>query len=70
MKALDEHQLAQNTLLIFTSDNGPASNSRQPLADAGHDGSGGLRGTKAPSMKAVIACHSSPAGPATHPQAA
>ncbi|MBL9133151.1 MAG: arylsulfatase [Verrucomicrobiaceae bacterium] len=46
MKALDEHQLAQNTLLIFTSDNGPAKNSRQPLTDAGHDGSGGLRGHK------------------------
>jgi arylsulfatase A-like enzyme len=46
MQALDEHGLAENTLLIFTSDNGPAPNSRTPLAESGHNGSGGLRGHK------------------------
>ena len=46
MAALDRHGLAENTLLVFTSDNGPADNSRIPLRKAGHDGSGGLRGHK------------------------
>lgn len=46
--ALDEHRLTDNTLVIFTSDNGCS-----PLADFGtlrrngHDPSGGFRGAKA-----------------------
>jgi arylsulfatase A-like enzyme len=46
MVALEEAGIAENTLVIFTSDNGPAPNSRTPLAEQGHDGSGGLRGHK------------------------
>jgi len=44
--ALDRLGLAENTLLIITSDNGPGDISRTPLRTAGHDGSGGLRGHK------------------------
>jgi arylsulfatase A-like enzyme len=44
--ALDEHGLAENTIFIFTSDNGPALNSRTPLNRAGHRGAGLLRGWK------------------------
>ena len=47
MAALERHGLADNTILIFTSDNGPAINSRTPLTGAGHSGSGPLRGKKA-----------------------
>jgi len=47
MAALEKNGIADNTLLIFTSDNGPASNSRTPLNKAGHSGSGPLRGAKA-----------------------
>ncbi len=46
MAALEKYGLEDNTLVIFTSDNGPADNSREPLRVAGHDGSGGLRGHK------------------------
>jgi len=48
LESLEKHGLADNTLVIFSSDNGPA-----PLADftalrtKGHDPSGGLRGAKA-----------------------
>ncbi len=47
MAALEKNGVADNTLLIFTSDNGPAHNSRAPLEQAGHNGSGPLRGSKA-----------------------
>ncbi len=47
MAALEKNGIADNTLLIFTSDNGPAGNSRTPLNKAGHSGSGPLRGAKA-----------------------
>ena len=47
MAALEKHGIADNTILIFTSDNGPAINSRTPLTKAGHSGSGPLRGMKA-----------------------
>ncbi len=55
MKALEEHGFAENTLVIFTSDNGsPARNgedasgpTRSVVQETGHDPSGKLRGMKA-----------------------
>jgi arylsulfatase A len=45
--ALDQHGLAQNTLVIFTTDNGYAPAGDIPRhRDLGHDSSGGYRGTK------------------------
>jgi arylsulfatase A-like enzyme len=48
LAALDQHGVAGNTLVIFTSDNGcsPAANIKE-LQAAGHDPNGPLRGTKA-----------------------
>ncbi len=46
LDALKEHHLDENTVVMFSSDNGPAVNSRTPLNVVGHDGSGGLRGKK------------------------
>ncbi|MFT5409666.1 MAG: arylsulfatase A [Verrucomicrobiales bacterium] len=43
-KLLDESQIAENTLVIFTSDNGPKYS--KPEISAGHDGSGPYRGFK------------------------
>jgi arylsulfatase A len=43
MKALDEMQLAQNTLVIFTSDNGPEGDG---IKTPGRGSTGGLRGRK------------------------
>lgn len=48
LAALDQNGLAQNTLVIFTSDNGCSPQADFPqLRAQGHDPSGGLRGTKA-----------------------
>jgi arylsulfatase A-like enzyme len=56
MKALEEHGLTENTIVIFSSDNGPVYDDgyddgttvlcSQEEADRGHDGSGGWRGGK------------------------
>lgn len=48
LDALDRHGLADNTLVIFTSDNGcsPSANFKE-LNEAGHQPSGPLRGAKA-----------------------
>ncbi len=48
MAALEKQGIADNTLLIFTSDNGcsPKANFEE-LAEVGHDPSGGFRGHKA-----------------------
>jgi arylsulfatase A-like enzyme len=46
LKALDENGLADNTLLIFTSDNGPVWY-ESDVERFAHDSSGGLRGMKA-----------------------
>jgi len=43
---LDEADLAENTLVIFTSDNGPEMSWRPRLKQFGHDSRGGLRGGK------------------------
>ncbi len=47
LAALDKHRLAENTLVIFTTDNGYATAGDIPKhRDLGHDSSGGFRGTK------------------------
>jgi arylsulfatase A-like enzyme len=46
LKSIDEHGLADNTLLIFTSDNGPVWY-ESDVKRFSHDSSGGLRGMKA-----------------------
>ncbi len=43
---LDEVGLAENTLVIFTSDNGPENSWKERLATFGHDSRGGFRGGK------------------------
>lgn len=48
LAALDEHGLAENTLLIVTSDNGCSPQAKyDELLAKGHDPSAGFRGTKA-----------------------
>ena len=46
LKALDEQGLADNTLVIFTSDNGPENYAIERYMKTGHNSSGGLRGFK------------------------
>lgn len=52
LKRLDEHQLSDNTIVIFTSDNGPTHGSRNPKFHVGgaacrfFESTGGLRGYK------------------------
>ena len=46
LKSLDDHGMADNTLLIFASDNGPVW-FESDVERFGHDSSGGLRGMKA-----------------------
>jgi len=56
MKALEEHGLTENTIVVFSSDNGPVYDDgyddgttvlcSQEETDRGHDGSGGWRGGK------------------------
>jgi arylsulfatase A len=43
MRALDEQKLADNTLVVFTSDNGPEGNG---TTTPGRGSTGGLRGRK------------------------
>ncbi len=51
LRALDEAGLADDTLVIFTSDNGPVWY-EQDVQRLGHDSSGGLRGMKADAWEA------------------
>ena len=46
LKALDDHEMSGNTLVIFSSDNGPVWY-EEDVARFNHDSSGGLRGMKA-----------------------
>jgi len=46
LKALEEHGLADNTLVIFTSDNGPEDIAYARIRDHDHDSRGPLRGVK------------------------
>ncbi len=46
-RALKETGLDQNTMVIFTSDNGPGPPSVKSMAAGGHASAGGLRGSKA-----------------------
>ncbi|TWU34312.1 sulfatase family protein [Novipirellula artificiosorum] len=43
---LDRNGLAEDTLIVFTSDNGPEKSWTQRLSDYGHDSRGGFRGGK------------------------
>lgn len=47
VRVLEETGMMDNTLLIFTSDNGPGPESARESEQAGHDVAGGLRGGKA-----------------------
>ena len=52
LAALEKHGLAQNTLVIFTSDNGYAPAGDIPRhRDFGHDSTGGFRGSKSDSFE-------------------
>ncbi len=51
LKSLDEAALSDDTLLIFTSDNGPVWYA-EDVARFGHDSAGGLRGMKADAWEA------------------
>lgn len=46
LKALDEQKLSENTIVFFTSDNGPETLERYPNAWRSHGSPGGLRGMK------------------------
>lgn len=46
LECLKELQLAANTLVIYTSDNGPERSWRQRVTDFGHHSNGGFRGGK------------------------
>jgi arylsulfatase len=46
LKALDERRLRDNTLVFFTSDNGPETLHRYPTATHSHGSAGPLRGMK------------------------
>jgi len=52
LDALDRHRLAQNTLVIFTTDNGYAPAGDIPRhRNLGHDSTGGYRGSKSDSFE-------------------
>ncbi len=51
LKALEDAQMSDNTLVIFTSDNGPVWYEKD-VQRFGHDSSGGLRGMKADAWEA------------------
>ncbi|MCA9073124.1 MAG: sulfatase-like hydrolase/transferase, partial [Planctomycetaceae bacterium] len=51
LKSLEENQLAENTLVIFSSDNGPTWYD-EDVERFGHDSAGGLRGMKADAWEA------------------
>lgn len=51
LKALQDARMDQNTLLLFTSDNGPTWYDKD-VEKFGHDSSGGLRGMKADAWEA------------------
>jgi arylsulfatase A len=69
-KTLDEMGVADNTLVIFTSDNGPMLNrGGQAAWRAGHHMNGDLLGSSSMRGKGGTGCRSSPAGPAGFPPA-
>ena len=46
LKYLDDNQLADNTIVIFSSDNGPENSYKLRIKEFGHDSRGGFRGGK------------------------
>ena len=43
LKFLEEAKIDENTLIVYTSDNGPERSWKSRIADTGHDSRGGLR---------------------------
>lgn len=63
MKAIDRNGLARNTLVIFTSDNGPEHWNYEEAGDAKHYAMGAIcAGSSATLGRAAIACRSLPPG--------
>jgi arylsulfatase A len=46
LKALEDHCFAENTIVIFSSDNGPEAYAFERTREYGHDSAGSLRGLK------------------------
>ncbi len=68
MKYLDDHKLRDNTIVFFTSNNGPETLKRYEGAERSYGSAGPLRGMNCTSPRRVTACRASSAGRAIRRQ--